>query len=80
MLELVHLDKKISKTVYKETFPALQARLGACQRAALNAGVPVVVVFEGCDAAGKGSLINRLTQALDPRGFKVHPVSAPHRN
>ena len=77
MLELVHLDKKISKAVYNETFPALQSRLGACQRAALDAGVPVVIVFEGWDAAGKGNLINRLTQALDPRGFKVHPVSAP---
>jgi polyphosphate kinase 2 (PPK2 family) len=77
MLELVQLEKKISKAVYNETFPTLEARLGACQRAALDAGVPVVIVFEGWDAAGKGNLINRLTQALDPRGFKVHPVSAP---
>jgi len=78
MLELVDLDKKIPKAVYREVFPEMQIRLGQCQRAARTAGVPVIVVFEGWDAAGKGTLINRLTQALDPRGFKVHPISAPN--
>ena len=78
MLELIDLDKKISKDVYREVFPELETRLGACQRAVRAAGVPVVIVFEGWDAAGKGNLINRLTQALDPRGFKVHPISAPN--
>jgi polyphosphate kinase 2 (PPK2 family) len=78
MLELVDLSKKLSKEIYQETFPELEARLGACQRAALEAGVPVIVVFEGWDAAGKGSLINRMSQALDPRGFTVHAISAPN--
>jgi polyphosphate kinase 2 (PPK2 family) len=78
MLELADLDRKIAKDVYREVFPDLEIRLGACQRAALAAGAPVVVVFEGWDAAGKGTIINRLTQALDPRGFKVHPISAPN--
>lgn len=77
MLELVDLDKKISKDEYRKVFPALEVRLGACQRAVRAAGVPVVVVFEGWDAAGKGKLINRMTQVLDPRGFKVHAISAP---
>jgi len=78
MLELIDLGKKISKEAYREVFPELETRLGACQRAARAAGVPVVILFEGWDAAGKGRLINRLTQALDPRGFKVHPISAPN--
>ncbi|HUT12565.1 MAG TPA: hypothetical protein VMY42_18860 [Thermoguttaceae bacterium] len=77
MLELVDLNKKISKGAYQQVFPEMEMRLGAVQRAARAAGVPVVIVFEGWDAAGKGTLINRLTQALDPRGFKVHPISAP---
>ncbi len=77
MLELVDLDKKIPKETYKQVFPEMEIRLGECQRAARTAGVPVVILFEGWDAAGKGTLINRLTQALDPRGFKVHPISAP---
>ncbi|MFW6163549.1 MAG: phosphate--AMP phosphotransferase, partial [Planctomycetota bacterium] len=80
MLELVDLSKRIKKDVYKEVFPDLEIRMGAVQRAARAAGVPVVVVFEGWDAAGKGTLINRLTQALDPRGFKVHPVAGPDEN
>jgi polyphosphate kinase 2 (PPK2 family) len=78
MLELVDLKKNISKERYREVFPELEIRLGACQRAARAAGVPVVIVFEGWDAGGKGKLINRITQVLDPRGFKVHPVCAPN--
>ena len=78
MLELIDVDKKISKSTYKEIFPELELQLGQVQRAARAAGVPVVVVLEGWDAAGKGTIINRLTQALDPRGFKVHPISAPN--
>ncbi len=77
MLELVDLNKRLPKQRYREVFPELELRLGACQRAARAAGVPVVILFEGWDASGKGRLINRLTQALDPRGFKVHAVSAP---
>jgi len=77
MLEFVDLSKKISKEEYQEVFPDLEMRMGACQRAARARGVPVMIVFEGWDAAGKGRIINRLTQVLDPRGFKVHSVVAP---
>lgn len=72
MLELVDLDQRISKADFDAVFPALEARLGEYQRAARASGIPVVLVFEGWDAAGKGTLINRLALALDPRGFKVH--------
>ena len=78
MLELVDLDRTISREDYEQVFDELEIRLGECQRAARVAGVPVVIVFEGWDAAGKGMLINRLTQALDPRGFKVHAISQPN--
>ncbi len=77
MLELVQLDKRISKEAYEAVYPELEAQLGAAQRAAREAGVPVVLVFEGWDAAGKGAIINRVTQAMDPRGFQVHAISAP---
>ncbi len=78
MLELIDLDQKISKEDYDKQFPLLQQELGECQRLARAAGVPVIVVFEGWDASGKGTIINRLTQALDPRGFKVHPILPPN--
>jgi polyphosphate kinase 2 (PPK2 family) len=38
---------------------------------------PVVIVFEGWDAAGKGGAIKRITEKLDPRGYVVYPISAP---
>jgi len=78
VLELIDLSKKISRETYAQVFPNMEIRLGECQRAAHDAGVPVVIVFEGWDAAGKGTIINRLTQALDPRGFRVYPISAPN--
>ena len=37
----------------------------------------MIIAFEGCDAAGKGGAIRRLTQGLDPRGFEVISVAAP---
>ena len=39
--------------------------------------VPVVIVYEGWDAAGKGGNIKRLAAALDPRGYEVVPIAAP---
>jgi polyphosphate kinase 2 (PPK2 family) len=78
MLELIDLDKQISRDEYDRVFPELERRLGAAQRAARQSGIPVMVVFEGWDSAGKGHLINRMTQVLDPRGFKVHATSAPN--
>jgi len=41
------------------------------------AKIPVVIVYEGWDAAGKGGTIKRLTRALDPRGYEVVPVGPP---
>jgi polyphosphate:AMP phosphotransferase len=78
MLELIDLDKRLSKEIYSDVFPKLEVRMGECQRAAKEAGVPLIVVFEGWDASGKGTAINRLTQALDPRGFVVHPIKPPN--
>ena len=38
---------------------------------------PVVIVYEGSDAGGKGGNIKRVTEKLDPRGYVVHPIAAP---
>jgi polyphosphate kinase 2 (PPK2 family) len=40
--------------------------------------VPVIIAYEGWDAAGKGCNIRRLTQNLDPRGYEVVPIAAPN--
>ena len=76
MLEKIDLTRKLSKKEYKAQQPQLQRRLYDLETAAWKAGVPSIIIFEGWDAAGKGTTISTLTQRLDPRGFKLHPVRA----
>jgi polyphosphate kinase 2 (PPK2 family) len=77
MLETLDLDKKIEKDVYEKAFPELRDQLRLLQRHAFEAKIPVCVLFEGWDAAGKGDSIQKLVERLDPRGVKVYPVTAP---
>ncbi len=71
MLEQLDLRKKISKGEYKEVFPDLSKRLGEMQREIKELGIPVLLVFEGWEAAGKGTIMNELILPLDPRGYEV---------
>lgn len=77
MLQNIDLSQTIEKADYKKTKAALELQLVSLQRKAIDAGVPVLILLEGWDAAGKGSLINELILPLDPRGFKVHNISHP---
>jgi len=77
VLEVVNVDQKVSKEVYAQFFPQLEYRLAELQREARAAGIPIMVVFEGWDASGKGTCINSLMQPLDPRGLKVWSIKAP---
>ncbi|HPO12873.1 MAG TPA: polyphosphate:AMP phosphotransferase [Candidatus Hydrogenedentes bacterium] len=77
MLNDVDLKVKLDKPAYKKAMDALDLRLAELQRKAREAGIPVLVVFEGWDAAGKGVVLGRLLEALDPRGYKVHHVASP---
>jgi polyphosphate kinase 2 (PPK2 family) len=56
--------------------PVLRDQLYAMQKASWDAGIPVIIIFEGWDAAGKGTSIQTLTSRLDPRGFKLYPIRA----
>jgi polyphosphate kinase 2 (PPK2 family) len=76
MLEKVDLTRKLPKREYKKLVPRLQRRLYDLEKASWDAKIPSVIVFEGWDAAGKGTSINLLTSRLDPRGFKLHPIQA----
>lgn len=77
MLEQLDLDQRVSKTQYKRELPALQTRLYNLSHAIFTRRIPVMVVFEGWAASGKGSSINLLTERLDARGFRVVPISPP---
>jgi len=76
MLDKIDLTKKLTKGVYKSVIPMLTHRLYNAQKASWDAEIPVVIIFEGWDAAGKGTTIQRLTRPLDPRGFKLYPIRA----
>ena len=76
MLDKIDLNKKLPKRVYKGVMPTLSHRLFNIQKASWDAEIPVVIIFEGWDAAGKGTSIQRLTRPLDPRGFKLYPIRA----
>lgn len=62
---------------YKKTLKKLQDRLGELHAIIYRERIPVVLVYEGWDAAGKGGNIKRVVQALDPRGYEVIPIAAP---
>ncbi len=76
MLETVDLNKQMDKATYKALVPVLRERLYAVQKASWDAGVPVIILYEGWDAAGKGTSIQGLTEPIDPRGFKLYPIRA----
>ena len=54
MLEKIDLTKTIGKTEYKEKMPHLEAELGRLQRECRALNIPVLIVFEGFGASGKG--------------------------
>lgn len=62
---------------YQRTLSSLQYKLRMLQFEAYRLGIPIVIVFEGWDAAGKGGTIHRLCHQLDPRGYRVVPIAAP---
>ncbi len=77
MLESLDLTQVIDKEQYRRRIAPLEIRIGELQRAARERGVPVIIVFEGWGAAGKGTLINTLITSLDPRGFTVYSTRPP---
>ncbi len=77
MLENVDLAQELPKSVYKKQRPRLQQRLYALQIACRDAGVPVVIVFEGWDAAGKDAAMKMMAQRLDPRNVTIHDIQPP---
>jgi polyphosphate:AMP phosphotransferase len=62
---------------YKKQLAYEQARLAGLMRDKGMARHSVMMVFEGNDAAGKGGAVRRVTEALDPRQYKVVPIAAP---
>jgi polyphosphate kinase 2 (PPK2 family) len=77
VLETIDLNKKLTKEEYTQDLIKYQVQLHALGYQVYVQKRPVVVVFEGWDAGGKGGAIKRLTEKLDPRGYVVYPIAAP---
>lgn len=68
---------KLKKSAYEAELFRLQAELVELQEWVKATGKRVVVIFEGRDAAGKGSAIKRVTQYLNSRHVRVSALPAP---
>ena len=71
------LDQQVEDAQYREELDKLQRRLSELHNQIYHKKVPVIIAYEGWDAAGKGGNIKRLAAALDPRGYEVHPIASP---
>ena len=76
-LSEVVLSVSVEPEYYKKELKELQARLHDLHNQAYRRHIPIIVAYEGWDAAGKGGNIKRLTSALDPRGYEVIPIASP---
>ncbi|GAB4242556.1 MAG: UDP-galactose-lipid carrier transferase [Candidatus Methylacidiphilales bacterium] len=78
LLNELDLSKQIEKKDdYKERLKELQLELLHYQRKLVEANRSVLFVFEGPDAAGKGGVIKRLVEKLDPRTVRVYSIIKP---
>lgn len=68
---------KVNKKTYKPLIGDLQDRLKELQFALYERKIPLILVYEGMDAAGKGGNIKRVREKLDPTGYEVNAISAP---
>src|SRR5262249_24657366 len=71
---------KLDFADYERRLASLQGGLQLIQQAYVGSSERALIVLEGWDTAGKGGVVRRLGWALDPRSFKVHPISAPDQH
>lgn len=71
------LTLDLEREEYKTRLREAQLQLRKLQKSIFEKKIPVLILFEGWDAAGKGGAIKRLTDILDPRSYKVHAFAAP---
>jgi len=77
ILRRADLSQTLDQKMYERKLAKLQAKIHLLGFQVYLQKRPVILVFEGWDAAGKGGTIQRITQRLDPRGYVVHAIAAP---
>ena len=76
-LREIPLDMEMPEEEYREELEACQKKLRSLHNKLYRKKVPVIIAYEGWDAAGKGGNIKRIAGALDPRGYEVIPIASP---
>jgi len=77
MLDTLDLERSLDKSTYKSQMETLMRSLRSLQKSCWEKKLPMIVVLEGWAAAGKGSLVKKMVNYMDPRGFTVHPIWPP---
>jgi polyphosphate kinase 2 (PPK2 family) len=65
------------KKEYRQRLYSLQVRMRELEFEIFKQRLPVIILYEGWDAGGKGGNIKRVVENLDPRGYSVIPIAAP---
>lgn len=74
------LDRTISDEKYDNELKKQQKILSKLHSRLYAKKIPVIIAYEGWDAAGKGGNIRRIASALDPRGYEAVPIAAPDKH
>jgi len=70
-------DKVLTDEEYSSKLDGLQKELRDLGNRLYRKKIPVIIAYEGWDAAGKGGNIKRITESLDPRDYVVEPIASP---
>ena len=77
ILSSVDLSSKLDPDEYEDRMADLKTELSRVALKAQRKGIPVIAAFEGWDAAGKGGVIRRLAQSMNPEQYRIVPIAAP---
>ena len=77
VIDNLDLGKTLEKDEYNDKLREYQLALSSYVTGKKIGDRGLVLVFEGVDAAGKGSAIRRVVRALDPRNVDAHAIAAP---
>ncbi len=78
-LQDVDLNKELTDEEFKKAYKKEKQKLNELHSLLYQKKIPMVIAFEGWDAAGKGGAIRRLSWTLDARGFDVYSIAAPSK-
>lgn len=77
ILDKIDLSQKLTEKKYHSEIEKYTTRFRELEFELYRHRIPMVIVYEGWDAGGKGGNIKQLISRLDPRGYEVVPIASP---